>query len=98
LVVWMGEFGRTPRFNGGGGRDHWGHVFSGALAGGGVKGGRVLGASDSNGAFPKDGKVTPPELAATVFHSLGIPPHSEMRDHLGRPMPICTGEPIRQAY
>ena len=74
LVVWIGEFGRTPKINAAGGRDHWGHVFSVALAGGGIRGGRVLGASDSIGGRPRDGRVQPQDLAATLFHCLGYGP------------------------
>jgi hypothetical protein len=96
LVVWMGEFGRTPRLNGGGGRDHWGRVFSVALAGGGVRGGVVHGASDSIGAFPRDGRVLPPDLLATIFHCLGIGPETEIHDPQGRPLPLTRGEVIRQ--
>jgi hypothetical protein len=98
LVVWMGEFGRTPKINPAGGRDHWGHVFSAALAGGGVRGGRVLGVSDRIGGFPKDGRVQPQDLTATVFHCLGLAPETEMRDTLGRPVPISRGEVIRRAF
>ncbi len=97
LVVWMGEFGRTPRFNPAGGRDHWGHVFSVALSGGGVRGGQVLGASDRVGAYPKDGRVQPQDLAATIFHCLGINPERELRDPLGRPHPLSRGDVIRGA-
>jgi hypothetical protein len=97
LIVWMGEFGRSPKINGGGGRDHWGHVFSAALAGGGIRGGQVLGASDKIGGHPRAGRVQPQDLTATVFHSLGYSPHTEMRDALGRPIPISRGEVIRQA-
>lgn len=96
LVVWTGEFGRTPKLNGGGGRDHWGNVFSVALAGGGVRGGVVHGASDRIGGYPKDGRVLPQDLTATIFHSLGIAPDSEIHDNLGRPLAITRGEPIRQ--
>jgi hypothetical protein len=96
LVLWMGEFGRTPRINAGGGRDHWGQVFSVALAGGGVRGGQVLGASDSIGAYPRDGRVLPHDLAATVFHCLGVPPDAVLHDALGRPVPITHGDVIRQ--
>ncbi len=95
LVMWTGEFGRTPRINGAGGRDHWGPVFSVALAGGGVRGGTVHGASDKLAAYPKDGRVRPQDILATVFHCLGIPPDSEIRDALNRPMPITRGEIIR---
>ncbi len=94
LVVWMGEFGRTPKINGRGGRDHWGHVFSVALAGGGVRGGQVYGASDDKGAYPVSGRVEPQDLTATIFHCLGYAPHTEIRDRLGRPMVISKGEPI----
>jgi hypothetical protein len=96
LVVWMGEFGRTPRHNGAGGRDHWGQVFSVALAGGGVRGGVVHGASDSIGAFPRDGRVQPHDLVATIFHCLGHRPDTEIHDPLGRPVPISRGEVLRQ--
>lgn len=94
LVVWMGEFGRTPRINGAGGRDHWGHVFTAALAGGGVRGGVVHGSSDRQGGFPVSGRVEPQDLTATIFHCLGFDPHTEMRDSLSRPMPLSRGEPI----
>ncbi|QDU22611.1 DUF1501 domain-containing protein [Urbifossiella limnaea] len=95
LVVWFGEFGRTPRFNGNAGRDHWGHVFSLALAGGGVRGGVVYGASDKHGARPADGRVAPRDLIATVLHLLGLPPEAELRDTEGRPFPASRGEVIR---
>ncbi|MBA4188158.1 MAG: DUF1501 domain-containing protein [Planctomycetaceae bacterium] len=96
LVVWCAEFGRTPKINGGGGRDHWGPVFSVALAGGGVKGGAVYGASDKLAAYPKDGRVTPQDLHATIYHCLGIPKNAEIHDGLGRPLPVTRGEPVRQ--
>lgn len=98
LVVWMGEFGRTPKLNGAGGRDHWGQVFSVALAGGGVRGGQVYGASDRIGGYPRDGGVLPQDLTATVLHSLGIPPDSEIQDNLGRPLPASRGQVIRQLF
>ncbi|MFM8188029.1 MAG: DUF1501 domain-containing protein [Pirellula sp.] len=94
LVVWIGEFGRSPKHNPSGGRDHWGHVFSGALAGGGVQGGAVYGASDRQGAFPLDGRIEPQDLTATVFHCLGFPPNTEIHDRLGRPLAISKGSPI----
>lgn len=98
LVIWMGEFGRTPKINGSGGRDHWGHVFSIALAGGGVRGGQVLGASDRIGAYPTEGLVRPQDLTATLFHCLGYRPDAEFRDNLGRPLLISRGEVIRQIF
>jgi hypothetical protein len=95
LVVWCGEFGRTPKLNGAGGRDHWGPVFSVALAGGGVKGGAIYGASDKIAAYPKDGRVTPAELHATIYHCLGIPTDAEVRDGLGRPLAVYRADPVR---
>lgn len=95
LVVCMAEFGRTPRFNPVGGRDHWGHVYSVALAGGGIRGGQVYGASDAIGAYPKEGRVAPQDLTATIFHCLGYDPQTEMHDTLGRPLPLSRGEVIR---
>ena len=95
LVVCMAEFGRTPRFNNRGGRDHWGHVFSVALAGGGVRGGQVYGASDRIGGYPKEGRVLPEELTATIFHLLGHDPHTEIHDPQGRPLAISRGQVIR---
>jgi len=94
LVVWMGEFGRTPKINGAGGRDHWGSVFSVALAGGGVRGGVVHGASDRQGGFPLDGRVEPADLVATIHHCLGYPPGTEVHDRFGRPLAISRGRPI----
>lgn len=96
LVVWMAEFGRTPRLNGSAGRDHWGPVFSIGLAGGGIRGGLVHGASDSIAGFPRDGRVLPQDLFATIFHCLGIAPDTEYRDAQGRPIPLCRGDIVRQ--
>jgi len=96
LVVWTGEFGRTPKINAAAGRDHWGHVFSVTLAGGGIRGGMVHGASDKIAGFPLDGKVEPGDVTATIFHCLGMDPHVEIRDALGRPVPISRGSVIRQ--
>ncbi len=95
LVVCMAEFGRSPRLDGNGGRNHWGSVFSIALAGGGIRGGQVYGASDKIGAYPRDGKVRPEDLSATIFHCLGLAPETEYLDPLGRPHPISRGEVIR---
>jgi hypothetical protein len=98
LVVWAGEFGRTPKINAEGGRDHWGLVFSVAVAGGGILGGQVYGASDRIGASPKDGLVRPQDLTATVFHCLGLAPETEIHDAFGRPYPISRGEVLRQLF
>ena len=95
LVVCMSEFGRSPKVNIVGGRDHWGSVFSVAMAGGGIRGGYVHGASDAIGGEPKDDMVRPPDLLATMFHALGISPTTELHDPLGRPFPIARGSDSR---
>lgn len=95
LVAVVSEFGRSPRLDGAQGRGHWGHVFSVALAGGGIRGGVVHGASDALAAWPKDGKVTPEDLHATILSLMGIPPETELVDPLGRPLMLSRGEVIR---
>jgi hypothetical protein len=92
LVVVMGEFGRTPKMNTAGGRDHWPRVFSVALAGGGVRGGQVLGASDELAEGPRDRPVTPADLARTVYVLLGIDPDLELQTADGRPIRITPYE------
>jgi hypothetical protein len=94
LVVWMGEFGRSPRINNMAGRDHWPQCYTALLAGGGVKRGFVYGSSDKIGAFPATDPVRPDDLAATMFYLLGINPLTEVRDALNRPLPIAKGNPI----
>jgi hypothetical protein len=94
LVLWMGEFGRSPRINNLAGRDHWPQCYTALLAGGGVKRGYVHGASDRTGAYPASEPARPDDLAATVFSQLGIDPHTEVRDPLDRPFPIAQGSPI----
>jgi uncharacterized protein (DUF1501 family) len=91
LVVWMGEFGRTPRINNLAGRDHWPQCYTALLAGGGIQRGCVYGSSDKIGAFPATAPVRPEDLSATMFHLLGIDPKSEVRDALNRPLPISAG-------
>lgn len=86
LVVAMGEFGRTPKLNTRGGRDHWPRVFSVALAGAGIRGGTVLGASDAVGESPRERPVTPSELAATIYTLLGVSPDLELKTSDGRPV------------
>ncbi|MFQ3652090.1 MAG: DUF1501 domain-containing protein [Gemmataceae bacterium] len=98
LVVVMGEFGRTPRLNSNAGRDHWGAVFSVALAGGGIRGGQIYGASDKIGAYPRDGRVLPQDLQATIFHCLGHRSDTEMHDSQNRPLAITRGQVIRQIF
>ena len=94
LVVWMGEFGRTPKINANKSRDHWPQCYSALLAGGGVKGGYVYGASDSTGAYPSRDPVRPDDLAATIFHLMGIDPSTEVYDTQDRPLVIAEGDPI----
>lgn len=95
LVVWMGEFGRTPKINPNGGRDHWGNVFSVAMAGGGIKPGIVHGKSDVNGGEPKEGTVKPENILATIYHCLGLGDNATITDNTGRPHPIAYGDPIK---
>jgi hypothetical protein len=102
LVVWTGEFGRTPRVGqrnsdagaGRDGRDHWPGCFTTVLAGGGVRGGQVYGSSDRHAAYPASNPVAPVDLVATVYHLLGVPGDLTLRDVQGRPMVVCPGEPI----
>ena len=94
LVVWVGEFGRTPKINANISRDHWPQCYTALLAGGGVKRGFIYGASDKNGAYPDRDGVRPDDLAATMFHLLGIDPATEVHDALNRPLPIAAGKPI----
>jgi hypothetical protein len=94
LIVWCGEFGRTPKLNKAAGRDHWGFCQSALLAGAGVRGGQVYGSSDASAAYAAERPVSPDDLAATVFHALGIPLDHQMRDAQGRPVPLCTGRPV----
>lgn len=96
LVVWLGEFGHTPRINGNGGRDHWGNCFSIALGGAGIRSGYVHGESDGHAAFPLTGAVTPADLTATIFHCLGYSPETPLSDQTGRPLPLSRGHVIRE--
>jgi hypothetical protein len=98
LVVALGEFGRTPRINRNGGRDHWPDCYTVVLAGGGVTGGAVHGASDRIGAYPAADPVTPADLAATIYWRFGIDPATEIRDQTGRPFRLAEGEPIRRLF
>lgn len=95
LVVWMGEFGRTPKINAKGGRDHWPACNSMVLAGGGIRGGQVVGASDSIGAYPAERAVTPADIHATVFSALGYDSR-KITYHAadGRPVLLSEGTPI----
>jgi uncharacterized protein DUF1501 len=94
LVVWMGEFGRTPKINDNISRDHWPQCYTALLAGGGVKRGFVYGASDKNASFPDRDPVRPDDLAATMFQLLGIDPQVEVYDAANRPLVIAAGNPV----
>ena len=94
LVVVMGEFGRTPKINGGAGRDHWAQCQSILLAGAGITGGSVHGASDRHAAYPISDLADSEDLAQTILHMLGVPAPFELHDQLGRPVPACRGKVI----
>ncbi len=94
LVVTVGEFGRTPRINNTQGREHWGPCYTALLAGGGVRGGQLYGASDASGAYPRENPVAPEDLLATVYEAMGVDPHAEIHDRERRPVRICDGRPV----
>jgi hypothetical protein len=98
LVVALGEFGRTPKINGNAGRDHWPDCYVAVLAGGGVRGGTVFGASDRIGAYPAQEPVTPGDVAATIFWSFGIDPTAEVRDQTDRPFRLAEGKPLTALF
>lgn len=91
LVIWMGEFGRTPRINGGQGRDHWTRAFCAALAGGGVAGGRVIGKTNPLGTETQDRPVSVQDLFATIYGQLGVDPNKKYNTPAGRPVKILEG-------
>ena len=91
LVVWMGEFGRTPKINGNAGRDHYPKVFNVALAGGGIKGGQVVGASSADGTEVKDYPVAVPDLMASICHALHVDATKETMTDIGRPIKVVDG-------
>jgi uncharacterized protein (DUF1501 family) len=95
LVIAWGEFGRTPKVNNDAGRDHYPNVFSAALAGGPIQGGRVVGQSDAKGAFPKSTAKTPQDVLATMYRHLGVDTHQEYLNAAGRPIRVLPdGTPI----
>lgn len=99
LVVAWGEIGRTPVINKDAGRDHWPYVMSGAFAGGGVKGGRVIGSSDAKGAVPKDNRKLPHDVLATIYSHLGIDTKAAYLDHTGRPHVVLPeGSKIEELF
>jgi uncharacterized protein (DUF1501 family) len=99
LVVWMGEFGRTPKINADAGRDHWPGCYSVLLAGGGVRGGQVIGASDAIGALPTERAVSPADIHASMFAALGYDPASlSFTSSDGRPIPLTEGKVISELF
>jgi hypothetical protein len=106
LVVWLGEFGRTPRMginfsnnsNNVGGRDHWCNCYSVVLAGGGVQGGRIIGSSDGQGGYPRERPVHISDLAATIYHAFSIDPRAQLLDLQGQLRYICDGNPVHELF
>lgn len=98
LVVWTGEFGRTPRVNNNAGRDHWGAVYSTVLAGGGIRGGQGYGSSDKIGGQPVDNPVHVRDLFATIYHALGFSHDAKVFDQVGRPHFFIEGNPVASLY
>jgi uncharacterized protein (DUF1501 family) len=98
IVAWVGEFGRRPQISGGSGREHWPYCYSGLLAGGGIAGGAVYGASDAQGGYPASDPVTPQDYAATLMHALGIPQGTALPDANGRPHQLYGGKPITALF
>jgi len=98
LVVWMGEFGRTPKINQLKGRDHYPAAWSAVLAGGGIKGGAVVGRTSKDGSTVEERPVTVPDLLATICHPLGIDPTSSNLSNVGRPIAIVdkAAKPVRE--
>jgi hypothetical protein len=94
MVVMIGEFGRTPKVNKEAGRDHWGRAFFAVFAGGGVRGGTVVGKTDKTGADPSTTPYSPMDFGATIYRAIGVDYEAEVRDHLGRPVRLNTGTPI----
>jgi uncharacterized protein (DUF1501 family) len=94
VVLWMGEFGRTPRINQNAGRDHWARCWSVVVGGGAIKGGQVYGSTSKDGMDVKDKPCSIGDLFATVYKGLGLDPSTQMRDNLSRPKPIADGKPL----
>ncbi len=94
LVIWMGDMGRTPRINNDAGRDHWSFCYSILAAGGGVRGGQVFGSSDRSAAYPSTTPVHPADIAATIYHCLGIDPRAQLSDQQRRPLVASMGDVV----
>ena len=98
LVVWVGEFGRGPVINGSAGREHHPYCYSGLMAGGGVRGGQVYGASDKRGAYPAENPISPQDLVATMYDALGISPELVLYDSLNRPHRLLAGRAVQELF
>ena len=98
MVILLGEFGRTPKINKEGGRDHWGPCFTGLFAGAGVQGGKVIGRTDDIAAYPDSAAYSPDDIGATVYQALGLEPHSIVHDRIGRPVHLNEGKVIEALY
>lgn len=98
MVILLGEFGRTPKINKEGGRDHWGPCFTGLFAGAGVQGGKVIGRTDDIAAYPDSATYSPDDIGATVYQALGLEPHSIVHDRIGRPVHLNEGKVIEALY
>ncbi len=98
MVMMVGEFGRTPKINKEGGRDHWGPCFTGLFAGAGVQGGKVIGQSDEIAAYPDSAAYSPDDIGATIYTALGIDPHSVVHDRINRPVHLNQGTVINALY
>jgi hypothetical protein len=94
VVLWMGEFGRTPRINQGGGRDHWARCWSVVVGGGAIQGGQVYGKTSKDGMDIADKPCSIGDLYATIYKALGVDPSTQQRDNLGRPLAIAEGKPL----
>jgi hypothetical protein len=100
LVIWMGEFGRGPKIGDrdGKGRGHWPECYTVMMAGGGLRGGAIHGASDRHGAYPVDAPCGPEDITATLYWALGLDPAQEIRDTQNRPFPLTPGQPITNLF
>jgi uncharacterized protein (DUF1501 family) len=100
MVAGLAEFGRTPKVNPAGGRDHWPQCFTCSFAGGGVQGGRIIGKSDPIGGFPADRPVEPGDIVATIFKGLGFDHESHLPGPSGRPFPLVDfgRQPVHELF
>jgi hypothetical protein len=98
LVVATGEFGRTPKLNSNGGRDHWAGCWTAIVAGGGTQGGRIIGASDRTGSEPAERPVSPQEFVSTLFHAMGISAHATIPGPAGAPVAVYSGTPVSELF